>query len=224
MKTKKLMAILLSLTLLIGLMPVAGLLTTGAAEETDPTVYEIAFDAGEKVSLGYYSKKADSAVWEATFEYYLAGTENVTFSVEWSATTSNQTTSIVMEPGRHTATLTATCSSALCPILTAPSGASVKLYTWNLVMLANDAMKKHYVHEPWQCSFTAHGESTLGVDCGRTTATVTTGGALSTYPFVPNEDGSVKKKAVYVDGVNGADTNGGTPMQRRSKPCPKRCI
>ncbi len=217
MKAKKLLAILLSLALLVGLMPVAGLLSTAVAAETDPTVYEITFDAGEKVSLGYYSKKADSAVWEATFEYYLAGTENVTFSVEWSATTSNQTTSIVMEPGRHTATLTATCSSALCPILTAPSGASVKLYTWNLVMLANDAEKKHYVHEPWQCSFTAHGESTLGVDCGRTTATVTTGGALSTYPFVPNADGSVKKTAVYVDSVNGVDTNDGSATDKAVK-------
>jgi hypothetical protein len=208
MKTKKLMAILLSLALLVGLMPVAGLLTTGAAEETDPTVYEITFNASaaeaEKIGLGNYSKVSSASEWIATFEYYFDGSTAIESSVTWGGTVSNATNSITLQPGRHTASISATCTNGMTPYLTVPLGTAGTLYVWDVLMTVNGAKKSHHVHPPIVC------------DCGNdrafhSTATVTEGGTLSTYPFVPNADGSVKVQQVYVDQANGNDdTNDGS--------------
>ncbi len=147
MKAKRALAILLSLALLIGLIPVAGLVVTGAAEGADdPAVLEVHFDAGETVfpsgtynttSTGMTQTMKDDVAtagkmaYTISFDYYLV--EDVQVDLDSSAGYSPKKTDVLQQGINHATIETESTASAnsyrLIPRLTA--NAATTLYIWN---------------------------------------------------------------------------------------------
>ncbi len=190
MNAKRLLAVVLSLVVLIGLVPVAGLLTGAAA--TDPTVTEVAFPAANEtfVMTYYYTTWAsdvtnkENAQYVLTFDYFLDGPAV-------KATLNSDLTSTdlkwprggqvyvegdkVIQPGYGKFSITVTSESKHF-FATFKATAQSTLYIWNAQYVI--AGQQTVAYTPG----TVGDEGTGGA--AGTTASVSANKTLSTYPWM----------------------------------------
>ena len=252
MKAKKLLAILLSLALLVGLMPAAGLVLGGAAETVDLSekVIKVDFTAGagddavdsSKWCLSVYNlnspevkddtdfktdAQTNGAYYTFSFDYYLESATYVDADLDTSSSTSLDwpggycnyvSGDKVLQPGYHSFTLTEVRTNTNGNMQTLPSFQNIAedavLYVWNLKVTLNGRQIT--------AQSAASGVKDVyyySANTTYTTASITNDKTLEDYDwaFLPNADGSVKKTAVYVDSVNGVDTNDGSATDKAVK-------